>query len=121
MTIVSKQWQRLFPQHGPGYKHQHRIVLAQWQRELVDRHHPLLLRGLIHSDGCRVIARERQAGRVRHAPRYLFVNLSEDIIRLFCASCDALGITWTRPNRKTIAVYRLSSVARIDEFVGPKS
>jgi hypothetical protein len=68
-----------------------------------------------------VIARERQAGRVRQAPRYLFVNLSDEIRSLFCASCNALGIKWTRPNFKTIAIYRLSSVARMDEFVGPKA
>jgi len=76
---------------------------------------------LIHSDGCRIIARERQAGRVREAPRYIFSNRSEDIKALFCESCDALGVRWTRPSDKDIAIYRLESVARLDRFVGPKT
>jgi hypothetical protein len=34
---------------------------------------------------------------------------------------DQLGIPWTRPSRYVIAVYRKAAVARLDEFVGPKS
>ncbi len=58
---------------------------------------------------------------MRHAPRYVFSNRSEDITALFCESCDALGIRWTRPDPNSVAIYRLKSVARMDEFVGPKS
>jgi hypothetical protein len=54
------------------------------------------------------------------APRYAFSNKSEDIKRLFCESCDALGVRWTRPSDCQIAIYRKESVARLDEFVGPK-
>jgi hypothetical protein len=86
----------------------------------VDRNREPFLRGLIHSDGCRIIAHERQSGRERDAPRYIFSNRSEDIKRLFCESCDALGIRWTRPSHKDIAIYRLESVARMDRFIGPK-
>jgi len=110
-----------FPQHGAGRKHHRVIELATWQREIVDETREQFLRGLIHSDGCRIIARERQAGRERDAPRYIFSNRSEDIKRLFCENCDALGIRWTRPSDREIAIYRLQSVARMDEFVGPKT
>lgn len=110
-----------FPQHGAGAKHRRTIELAPWQLQIVEDSRTSFVRGLIHSDGCRIIARERQAGRVREAPRYVFSNLSEDIKSLFCHSCDALGIRWTRPGRKDIAIYRLESVARMDEFIGPKS
>jgi hypothetical protein len=58
---------------------------------------------------------------VRVAPRYLFSNRSEDIKKLFCDSCDALGIRWTRPSDTQIAIYRKASVAILDEFVGPKT
>ena len=46
-----------FPQHGPGHKHTRQIVLTEWQRELTHAHPKQLLRGLIHSDGCRTINR----------------------------------------------------------------
>ena len=79
------------------------------------------VRGLIDSDGTRVVATERRRGKTRSAPRYLFSNRSEDIKRLFCEGCDALNVRWTRPSDKEIAIYRLASVAILDEFVGPKS
>jgi hypothetical protein len=61
-------------------------------------------------------------GEIRKAvpARPVFSNLSEDIKSSFCESCDALGIRWTRPNAKSVAIYRGASVARMDEFIGPK-
>jgi hypothetical protein len=120
VSMYSRLWMYLFPQHAPGKKHQRSISLAPWQQHIVDTSPQQLLRGLIHSDGCRIVARERQANRIRYAPRYLFTNLSDDIRRLFCDTCDAFGVRWTRPDKKTVAVYRLDSVARLDDFIGPK-
>jgi len=51
----SKHWICLFPQHGPGRKHQRKIELTGWQQELIDVDPRPLLRGLLHSDGCRVL------------------------------------------------------------------
>lgn len=64
VTNSSKQWPCLFPQHGPGKKHQRRIELTDWQVRVVERHPRELLRGLIHSDGCRVINRCVMARRL---------------------------------------------------------
>ena len=50
-------WVDAFPQAGPGRKHERPIVLADWQRAIVDRHTEQFLRGLIHSDGCRTVNR----------------------------------------------------------------
>jgi hypothetical protein len=121
ISMYSKHWVCLFPQHGVGRKHHRAIELTAWQRQIVEQTREQFLRGLIHSDGCRIIAHERQAGRVRDAPRYIFSNRSEDIKRLFCENCDALGVRWTRPSNREIAIYRLESVARMDQFVGPKT
>ena len=52
---LSKHWPCLFPQHGPGRKHERRIELAAWQQDLIDLDPRPLLRGLLHSDGCRVL------------------------------------------------------------------
>ena len=111
----SKSWPCLFPQHGPGPKHQRRIVLRDWQWQHVVRQPQLLLRGLIHSDGCRFT----NTGRGWEHPRYSFSNASDDIRRIFCDACDLLGLRWTVAPR-TVYVSRKDDVARLDEFVGPK-
>lgn len=113
----SKRWPLLFPQHGPGPKHTRRIELAPWQREIVDRFPRELLRGLIHSDGCRVLNRVNG----KEYPRYFFTQVSTDITAIFRETCDRLGIVTTRPNRRTVSVARAQSVALLDTFVGPKS
>jgi hypothetical protein len=116
VAMYSRHWPCLFPQHGPGRKHERPIELASWQADLVSRHRTDLIRGLIHSDGCRIVANDRGLRNVR----YHFSNRSEDIKRLYCESLDALGIRWTRPCDKQIAVYRKASVAILEAFVGPK-
>jgi hypothetical protein len=55
VSSYSKAWPCLLPQHGPGKKHERRIVLQPWQHDLARRAPHLLVRGLIHSDGCRFV------------------------------------------------------------------
>jgi hypothetical protein len=50
----STHWACLFPQHGPGMKHKRRIELEAWQQRIVSTRSGLFLRGLFHSDGCRI-------------------------------------------------------------------
>jgi hypothetical protein len=121
-----KRWPEVFPQHGPGRKHNRPIVLADCQREIVDRRPQAFLRGLIHSDGCRTTNRFKTrlpSGRVAEYsyPRYFFSNRSADIRGLFCQSCDRLGIRWTQSNPRNISVSHRDSVALLDTFVGPKT
>ncbi len=120
VSMWSKHWPCFFPQHGPGRKHLRPIRLAPWQQTIVAAKRKSFVRGLIHSDGTRITAIERKGSYVRRAPRYAFSNKSEDIKRLFCESCDALGVRWSRPSDQQIAIYRKESVARLDEFIGPK-
>jgi hypothetical protein len=120
-----KRWPEVFPQHGPGRKHKREIRFVAWQKALVERHAEWLLRGLIHSDGCRTVNRfatQLPSGRTgRYAyPRYFFSNLSEDILGIFTWACDRLGLRWTRSNHRNISIAHRASVAQLDEFVGPK-
>jgi hypothetical protein len=120
-----KRWPEVFPQHGPGRKHEREIALVDWQQEVVDAHPEQFLRGLIHSDGCRTVNRfttKLPSGRVAEYayPRYFFSNESADIRSLFCATCDRLGIRWTQSNRRNVSVSHRDSVALLDAFVGPK-
>jgi hypothetical protein len=121
---TSKHWPCLFPQHGPGRKHQREIELEPWQEEIVSRFPGDFARGLFHSDGCRLINRVRrpvQGGdRFYEYPRYLFVNMSADIHRLCGEALDRLGVAWRFSKPTTISVARRDAVARLDEFVGSK-
>ena len=113
----SRSWPFLFPQHGPGPKHERKIELTEWQLEIVEQHPEMLVRGLIQSDGCRCL--NKSMGRVHI--RYLFVNASEDIRRIFCNACDQLSIKWRHPKERTISIARRESTALLDTFVGPKT
>ena len=121
-----KRWPEVFPQCGPGRKHERRIVLADWQREVVDAEPWAFLRGLLHSDGCRTVNRFKTrlpSGRLAEYayPRWFFSNLSEDIRALFREYCERVGVRWTRSNHRNISISHRASVALIDEHVGEKA
>jgi hypothetical protein len=116
VRCYSRAWPCLFPQHGPGPKHARKIALEAWQRRIVDDQPEQFVRGLIHSDGCRVLNRVNG----KEYPRYFFSQVSDDIRGLFCRSLEQLGIHYTRNDRKNVSIARAPSVARLDEFVGPK-
>jgi hypothetical protein len=121
-----KRWPEVFPQHGPGRKHERPIVLRDWQTAIVDRHPERFVRGLIQSDGSRTVNRFRtrlESGRVAEYayPRYFFTNASDDIRALFCSACDRLDIRWTQSNARNISIAHRRSVAVLDEVVGPKA
>jgi hypothetical protein len=116
VSLYSKHWPCLLPQHGPGMKHTRPIALQPWQQELIDEATEDFIRGLIHSDGCRTVANDRGVKSIR----YHFSNRSEDIIGLFTAALDDLGIPWTRSTKYIVSIYRKAAVAHLDEFVGRK-
>ncbi len=118
--VTWRAWPCIFPQHGPGRKHTRPIVLEPWQREIVTSHAGVFARGLIQTDGWRGLNRVHVKGRDYAYPRYQFSNRSDDIRTLFTEACDQLGVEWRPWGRWHISVARRDSVARLDEFVGPK-
>ncbi|GHA16780.1 hypothetical protein GCM10010372_15540 [Streptomyces tauricus] len=124
VTAASKHWPCFFPQHGPGKKHERAIALEAWQQEIVDAHPWEFVRGLIHSDGCRVTnwTTRLVKGEPRRYeyPRYFFTNLSSDIMRLFTETLDKVGVDWKQANWRNISVARRASVVLMDVHVGPK-
>ena len=117
VSAYSNAWPELFPQHGHGKKHERQIVLAPWQESIVRAQPQMFLRGLLHSDGCRVL--NRVGGK--SYPRYFFTQVSDDIRELFCRTCDQLGIVTTSRHRKAVSVARAASVALLDSFVRAKA
>lgn len=116
----SAHWPCLLPQHGPGRKHHRSIGLAEWQMPIVSEHPGDMLRGLFHSDGCRVTNRVRRGNKVYTYPRYHFTNESRDIMALCQESLDRLGVAWRMCRPNMLSVARREAVARLDGFVGPK-
>ncbi len=128
VKVYSKHLHCLFPQHGPGKKHDRHIALEPWQQHIVDAHPWEFIRGLIHSDGCRItnwttrlVAGERK--RYEY-PRYFFSNKSDDIRKLCTDTLDKVGVEWTTLARGSdpfnISIARKASVALMDTHVGPK-
>ncbi|WP_406093757.1 helix-turn-helix domain-containing protein [Kitasatospora purpeofusca] len=129
IKVYSKHLTCHFPQHGPGKKHERTIALQPWQQEIVDAHPWEFLRGLIHSDGCRITNwTTRKVGGVEKRyeyPRYFFTNTSTDIVRLFTDTLDAVGVQWKasapRPTGQiNVSVARKACVALMDAHIGPK-
>ena len=84
------------------------------------------IRGLIHSDGCRVVNRFRTklpSGRIAEYSyvRYFFTNYSADIWRIFIEHCELLGVRVTQSNHRNLTVSHRDSVAILEQIVGPKS
>lgn len=128
VVVVQAHWQHwpcLFPQHGPGRKHERPIALEPWQEESVRRAPGDFLRGLLHSDGARVRnwATRRVGGDLKRYdyPRWQFSNRSEDILGLCCWALDLVGVAWRRSGPSTVSVSRRAGVARLDDLVGLKS
>ncbi|MEV5496320.1 helix-turn-helix domain-containing protein [Nonomuraea fuscirosea] len=124
VNSYSKHWPHLFPQHGPGKKHEREIVLAPWQREIVSAHPGRLVRGLMHSDGYRGVNRVRRdlpsGVHWYEYPRYLFKNESSDILALCGEALDLLGVAWRFNKRNELSVARREAVELLDRHVGPK-
>jgi hypothetical protein len=122
INSYSNAWPCLFPQHGPGRKHERKIELALWQQAVVEREPRQFIRGLLHSDGCRVMNRVCVNGKDYAYPRYFFTQVSKDIQLIFCRALDQLGIEYSFSGKgKDVSIARAESVARLDSFVGPKA
>ncbi|MER6214974.1 helix-turn-helix domain-containing protein [Streptomyces sp. NPDC001674] len=120
VTSYGRHWTCLFPQHAPGRKHERRIALEPWQQAIVDAHPWEFIRGLIHSDGCRITNWTVRNGKRYEYPRYFFTNKSDDIIRLFTHTLDRVGVQWKQANTCNVSIARKGSVALMDAHVGPK-
>lgn len=125
ITVGWKHWPCLFPQHGPGRKHERPIVLEPWQRVIVEKHPDALLRGLFHSDGSRTRnwATRSVGGVVKRYdyPRWEFANRSSDIIGLCGWALDLAGVEFRLRRADRLAVSRREAVQRLDALIGLKA
>jgi Homeodomain-like domain-containing protein len=111
-----QHWTCLFPQHGPGKKHDRTIVLESWQQEMLEQAPWSFLRGCIRSDGCVFINR---TGKYSYES-YEFSNHSSGILGLFVSTCAGLGVE-CRVYERHVRINRRASVALMLEHVGRKA
>lgn len=115
----------LFPQHGPGMKHERQIVLEPWQEASLEAAPWPFIRGCIRTDGCAFINRtDVHRERPYEYLSYQFSNMSGDIVELFVRACSLVGV-FTRTNcdsrgRWDVRINRRASVALMREHVGLK-
>jgi hypothetical protein len=124
-TVGWKHWPCLFPQHGPGRKHERQLGMTDWQWAVVQEHPGEFLRGLFHSDGCRVDnwTTRTVAGRTKRYvyPRWHFTNHSREIQQWCKDALDLVGVPWRQSSWKMISVSTRAGVAKLDELVGVKT
>ncbi len=126
LSVYSRHLGCLFPQHGPGRKHERRIALEDWQMKLLEASPWRLLRGCIRSDGCAFMNRtDIHRAQPYEYLSYDFSNRSKDIIDLFTTACDLAGIHDYRvcgqaTGRWDVRINRRASVALMLEHVGRK-
>jgi hypothetical protein len=122
VTVQSywKHWPCVLPQHGPGMKHTREIALTDWQRTFLTADPWPLIRGLIHSDGCRAINRVTRRGTRYEYPRYFFSNESRDILAIMGTMLDLVGVSWRLSRPNCLSVARREAVATMDAHIGPK-
>jgi hypothetical protein len=125
VSVYSAHLSCLFPQHGPGKKHDRSIILEPWQLAIVEAEPWPFIRGCIRTDGCAFVNRTDVH---REEPyeylSYEFCNMSEDIVRLFINACDRVDV-FTRVNcdrrgRWDVRINRRPSVALMQANVGVK-
>jgi hypothetical protein len=124
VSCFHKFWPEILPQHGIGRKHNREIALADWQQMIVDTYPLEFFRGLYHSDGSRF----SNVVNSKDYPRYQFTNMSDDIRRMFCETCDKLGLHWTLKQRRSQAreqatdvfISKRKNVEYLDRVVGRK-
>ena len=101
MQSYWKHWPCLFPQHGPGRKHERELGMAEWQRKIVT--------GTLRTScvGCSTpTAPDAQLGQAHGRrrtkrydyPRWQFVNYSADIRGWCCDALDLLEVPWRQSN-----------------------
>lgn len=120
VTAPPSRWDDWLPT-GDGAKHTYALRWSDWHGEALRSRPHLVLRGLIHSDGCRFLNRVVVNGKGYSYPCYSFSNRSEQIHSVFEDACARLGV------RPTVTgagigrrVARREAVELLDLFIGSK-
>jgi len=113
-AVNCKELKNIFPQMGPGRKHNREIKLSQWQTQNIM--HSELLMGLFHSDGCFYVSDDRD--------NYNFSNRSVDIHNIFQNSCTYFNVKYTvsryQGEIKSTNINKRKDVVKLYYLIGSK-
>ncbi len=121
VNVHNKFLSKLFPQHGPGKKHDRDVSLQDWQWDIVWKEPECFIKGLIDSDGSYYLQTQRNANGMVHAGmRYQFTNKSLDIIDMYLIVMDKLNISVHPTTRKNgtinVLTQKTSEVEKLDKL-----
>jgi len=110
----------LFP-HGEGKKHERKIVLEDWQLNLIEKFPKEFIKGMLESDGCRFQARKICSTYYV----YKFDNKSCDLHEILQRIAKILNLHFTFTSSKgnkihTTSFYKKEDVLFLDSFIGVK-
>jgi hypothetical protein len=120
VSVYSSHLGCVLPQHGPGKKHERRIVLEAWQQGIIDGDPWAFIRACIWTDGCAFINR---TGPYEYLS-YDFNNRSKDIVDLLARACVRVGVRYRltgTERRWSVRINRRASVALMQKHVGTKA
>jgi DNA-binding transcriptional regulator WhiA len=113
--VYSNKLPLLFPQHGSGKKHNRKIELFDWQKDIIS--YKYLLMGLFHSDGCYYFNNIKG----KKYESYSFSNKSKDIYEIFQNCCKSLNIEYTKsPKTPNTEIRQRNSVEYLKNNIGTK-
>lgn len=127
ISMTSLRLDEMFP-HGKGSKHTRKIVLRDWQKEIVKLFPENFIKGMMESDGCRYVPRKKEC------PTYViyqFANCSLDLHGFLQEAAAQIGLEFTFRARKSngekdrtqmflTSFNKKTSVELLDSFVGIK-
>ncbi len=90
LSVYSTHLDCIFPQHGPGKKHDRSIELEWWQERALAAAPWNFIRGAIRTDGCAFVNRTG----VHEYLSYDYCNRSLQIAELFMRACDLVGVEY---------------------------
>ena len=122
--LSHEHWPCLFPQHGPGRKHERRIELAPWQEQIIGSVSRPFCPGTVpfrrlpgDEPGRRPLAGGDRWSNTRGTSSPTNQRTSSDYVGTLSISSGSAGEC---SRRNALSVARREAVARLDEFVGPK-
>lgn len=88
ILTYNKNLIELFPQHGKGVKYKRKLILTDWQKEIIEKYPKEFVKGCFQSDGC---IYTQKVGKYEYR-KHSFSNKSEDIIDFLLYALRLIGI-----------------------------
>lgn len=105
VLCYSRKLLDLFPQYGEGKKHNRKISLEEWQKQILSQYPEEFIRACFQSDGC---IYQQKIGSKTYK-RYSFSNMSLDIIEIFLFCLEKIGVNKDIYRHKSKGLYLIQN------------